>query len=236
MTRRTRRFPGTAWPHASRAIAACAVGLLASAGTAHAELVFFKSGGTMSVRGHRIEGDRLVLDLRGGGEMTVGSEVVDAIGPDEVPYPEPSLAAETANADASPEPLAASAAPLAPAQVERLIQRVSAVHGVDAALVRAVVAVESGFEPRARSPKGAVGLMQVLPSTGRQYGVANLYDPGANLEAGVRHLKRLLDRFPLSLALAAYNAGEAAVRQFSGIPPYPETQAYVARVRALLPR
>ena len=185
----------------------------------------------MSVQGHRAEGDRLVLQLRGGGDMTVGIELVASIGPDEVPYPEPSVAADD-GIDAQAQP--AQGVPLPPAHVERLIQEVASEHGVDAALVRAVVAVESGFEARARSPKGAVGLMQVLPATGRQYGIRNLYDPSANLEAGVRHLKGLLDRFPLSLALAAYNAGEGAVRQFRGIPPYPETRAYVARVRALL--
>ena len=188
----------------------------------------------MSVASHRADGDRLVLQLRGGGEMIVGDELVETIGPDEVPYPEPPAVAEQGAADATLAQ-AAENLPVPPGQVDRLIRRVASAHGVDVALVRAVVAVESGFASNARSPKGAVGLMQVLPSTGRQYGIANLYDPGANLEAGVRHLKGLLDRFPLSLALAAYNAGEAAVRQFRGIPPYPETRAYVARVRALLP-
>jgi soluble lytic murein transglycosylase-like protein len=108
--------------------------------------------------------------------------------------------------------------------------------GVDASLVRAVIQVESAYEPRARSTKGAVGLMQVMPATGRQYGITNLYDPSANIRAGVTHLRNLLDRFPLALALAAYNAGETAVERFSGIPPYPETIDYVSKVRALAGR
>jgi soluble lytic murein transglycosylase-like protein len=117
-----------------------------------------------------------------------------------------------------------------------IIRRVAAEKGVDATLVRAVIQVESGYQPRARSSKGAVGLMQVMPATGRQYGVRNLYDPSANIRAGVSHLKTLLDRFPLALALAAYNAGEAAVERFAGIPPYPETMNYVSRIRALVGR
>jgi soluble lytic murein transglycosylase-like protein len=96
--------------------------------------------------------------------------------------------------------------------------------------------VESGYQPRARSTKGALGLMQVMPATGRRYGITNLYDPSSNIRAGVTHLKTLLDRFPFASALAAYNAGEAAVERFSGIPPYPETVDYVARIRALVGR
>jgi soluble lytic murein transglycosylase-like protein len=75
--------------------------------------------------------------------------------------------------------------------------------------------------------------MQLMPETARQYGVRNAYVPAANLEAGIKHLRSLLDRFDVSLALAAYNAGEAAVRRFGGIPPYRETRDYVSRVLAL---
>jgi soluble lytic murein transglycosylase-like protein len=101
-------------------------------------------------------------------------------------------------------------------------------------LVRAVIQVESAYQPRARSRKGAVGLMQVMPATARQYGVSNPYDPAANIEAGIRHLKALLERFPLALALAAYNAGEATVERFRGIPPYPETRNYVSTILKLM--
>lgn len=110
------------------------------------------------------------------------------------------------------------------------IDKVSARVGVDPRLVRAVIQVESAYQPDARSPKGAMGLMQLMPETARQYALANAYDPVANIEAGVRHLKSLLTRLPVHLALAAYNAGEAAVERFSGIPPFRETQDYVARV------
>lgn len=214
--------------------AACAFGwVLVAAAPASADLVTFATGRTMSVKAHRQDGGTLVLFLRGGGEMTVDASLVTAIGPDEVPYPEP----------APPSDIIAAAVPVAPAPIlamnatyDPVIRRVAAEQGVDASLVRAVIQVESAYQPRARSSKGAVGLMQVMPATGRRYGVTNLYDPAANIRAGVSHLRTLLDRFPLALALAAYNAGEAAVERFSGIPPYPETVDYVSRIRALVGR
>jgi soluble lytic murein transglycosylase-like protein len=107
---------------------------------------------------------------------------------------------------------------------------------VDVKLVRAVIEVESGYQERARSPKGAMGLMQLMPTTARQYAVADPYDPASNIEAGIKHLRSLLDRFPVRLALAAYNAGEAAVERFRGVPPYPETRDYIARVLQLIGR
>jgi hypothetical protein len=81
---------------------------------------------------------------------------------------------------------------------------------------------------------GAMGLMQLMPTTARQYAVANPYDPQSNIDAGARHLRALLDRFDVSLALAAYNAGEGAVRRFGGIPPYAETRSYVRRILRLV--
>ena len=104
-------------------------------------------------------------------------------------------------------------------------------------LVHALIQVESAYHSNARSPKGAMGLMQLMPSTARQYGVINLYDPKTNIETGIRHLKSLLNRFSdLPLALAAYNAGEGAVERFGGIPPFKETRDYVSRILRLLNR
>jgi transglycosylase-like protein with SLT domain len=215
-------------------VAVCAFGgIVANAAPASADLVTFATGRTMSVKAHRQEGDTLVLSLRGGGEMTVDASLVTAIGPDEVPYPEPAAPPDTV---ASAIPVGAAPILAVNATYDPVIMRVAAEQGVDASLVRAVIQVESGYQPRVRSSKGAVGLMQVLPATARRYGVTNLYDPAANIRAGVSHLRMLLDRFPLALALAAYNAGEAAVERFSGIPPYPETVDYVSRIRALVGR
>jgi soluble lytic murein transglycosylase-like protein len=99
--------------------------------------------------------------------------------------------------------------------------------------------VESNYESRAVSPKGAMGLMQLMPATARQYALVDPFDPAQNLDAGLRHLRGLLDRYGKgreSLALAAYNAGEGAVTRYRGIPPFRETQDYVRRILTLTGR
>jgi hypothetical protein len=108
-------------------------------------------------------------------------------------------------------------------------------YGVPARLVSAIIRVESAFNPRAISPKGARGLMQLMPETASVLGVRNMFDPYENIDGGVRHLRGLIDRFAnnLPLAVAAYNAGEKAVTTYQGIPPFPETQDYVTRVLRL---
>ena len=189
---------------------------------AQAELIFFQTGRSLSVKAHHFEGQSLVLQLRDGGEIVCDPSIIARIAPDEVPYPEP----RAESTERVPHH--------GPAAYDLLIDRVAAAEGVDAALVRAVVQVESGYQPRARSPKGAMGLMQLMPETARQYAVSDPYDPRANIEAGVRHLRSLLQRYPLRLALAAYNAGGAAVDRFGDVPPYRETRLYVARVLELL--
>jgi soluble lytic murein transglycosylase-like protein len=126
-------------------------------------------------------------------------------------------------------PLSARAARYLP-----LIEEHAARHTVSPELVRAVIQAESAFNPRARSPKGAMGLMQLMPGTAAEFGVLDPYDPVENIRAGVAYLKRLLEEYGgrVELALAAYNAGPNAVRRYGGtIPPYRETREYVARVR-----
>ena len=111
------------------------------------------------------------------------------------------------------------------------IKEASARYGVSEQLVQAVIRVESGFNARAVSPKGAQGLMQLMPRTASMLGVRDSFDPAENIRGGVRHLRGLIDRFSnLKLALAAYNAGEQAVSHYGGIPPFAETRAYVAKV------
>lgn len=203
-------------------VAASAVlALLASAGTARAELVFLSSGRALSVKSHRFEGESIVLTLRGGGQITCEATLVERIEPDEVPHPEPETRAAESAADPS-------------LPYSDIIATAAGRAGIDARLVHAVIRVESAYQAQARSRKGAMGLMQLMPETARQYAVDNPYDPGANINAGTRHLKALIDRLAdLPLALAAYNAGEAAVQRFGGIPPYPETQNYVRQVMRL---
>ena len=119
-----------------------------------------------------------------------------------------------------------------PGAYDHIIRRMADEYDVDFALVKAIMHVESSFNPYARSDKGALGLMQVLPETAKRYGVHDVYDPERNIEAGVRHLKFLREIFNNKnyLVIAAYNAGENAVKRHRGIPPYQETQSYVRKV------
>lgn len=119
-----------------------------------------------------------------------------------------------------------------PAAYDRLIQRTASTHELDAALIKAVMHIESGFNPHAVSDKGAMGLMQVMPGTAKRYGVEDLFDPVQNVRAGALYLKDLQKLFKNNtrLVLAAYNAGENAVLRHKGIPPYDETQDYVRKV------
>ena len=214
---------------------ATAIGVLMLALPVHAELVYFGTGRTMSVKSHRIEGDMLVLTLRNGGEMATEPSVVAYITADEVPYPEPEAPVKPDAAEARTS-TAGVAVPDYGARFAPIIDQISAKHGVDANLVRAVITVESAYQEHARSRKGAMGLMQLMPATARQYGVNDPYDARSNIEGGIRYLKSLMEQFELKLALAAYNAGEAAVRRFGGIPPYPETRNYVNRILDLVGR
>ena len=172
------------------------------------------------MKGHRLEGSTIVLFLRSGGEVVYDRRLVDRIEPDEAPSP--------VLPTAIPQPRLPST-PFAD-----IIERASAQHGVDPILVYAVIEVESGYRPAVRSLKGAMGLMQLMPATARRYAVVDPFDPQVNIEAGTRHLKRLLDEFEVPQALAAYNAGEASARKFGGIPPYRETHSYVARILELV--
>jgi len=196
---------------------------------ARAEIVYFSTGRTLSIKDHRADEDKLVLSLRAGGEIICDPALIDRIVPDEVPYPEP-------EAEKPAAAVVVAQAPAAPVKYGDIIEKVSAEQDVPVKLVRAVIQVESAYHERARSPKGAMGLMQLMPATAKQYAVADPYDPASNIEAGVKHLKSLLQRLPVALALAAYNAGEAAVQRFNGIPPYRETQDYVSRILNLASR
>jgi soluble lytic murein transglycosylase-like protein len=198
---------------------------------ASAEIVVMTSGRTVSIKGHKIAGDSIVLTLRSGGEVTCDRTLIDKILPDEVPHPEP-----------EPPQVAAKESPRLPSRgvqlrdsiYAELISAAAQTHGVDPILVQALIQVESNYQPRARSHKGAMGLMQLMPATAREYRVRNAYDPKANVDAGVRKLKSLIDKYGVfDLALAAYNAGEGAVERFKGIPPYRETQNYVSRILSI---
>ena len=124
-------------------------------------------------------------------------------------------------------------------QYDTLVKKAAHEHNLDQALLRAVITVESGYDPRAVSSKGAVGLMQLMPETAQRYGVIDLYDPAENIHAGARYLRDLMRTFnnDITLVLAAYNAGEDTVIRYGNrIPPYRETRLYVPRVMDLYRR
>jgi hypothetical protein len=116
--------------------------------------------------------------------------------------------------------------------VEKMVDRIASEQGVESPLVHSVIRAESNYNPNAVSPKGALGLMQLIPATARRFGVSNAFDAQENIQGGVRYLRFLLDYYQndYARAIAAYNAGEAAVDKYHGIPPYAETQNYVSRV------
>ncbi len=117
------------------------------------------------------------------------------------------------------------------ARWEPVVAPIAAKYGIETEWVLRIIEAESGGNPNAVSPEGAIGLMQLMPATARALGVQNPYDPVQNIEGGVRYLRHLLDRFgDLRLALAAYNAGPGAVERYGGVPPYPETQRYIRRI------
>src|SRR5262245_25548414 len=231
-----------------------------SGGLSRADEALLRNGRTLPVSDFKLEGDRILLIIAGGGEITLPSDQVIAIrrGVEPPPAPpapaEPAPPAGAATVLSAPKPLELQApqvssepgAPIeiAPAGVfdrgalRDLAARIARKHQVDEKLVQAVIEVESRYDPFAVSPKGAMGLMQLMPQTAARFAVRNAFNPAENVDGGVRYLKELLGRYSgeVRLALAAYNAGEDAVDQFKGIPPFRETQHYVVKVLKALPR
>jgi soluble lytic murein transglycosylase-like protein len=194
------------------AVALAGIVVLAGASSARAEIAVLSNGGVFKVTAHRDEGDLVWLSLKDGGELALPLAQVRGYVPDEV-------LEEVVSA-----PVGSDLHQLAADAARR--------HGLDPDLVLAVVSVESAFRPTAVSPKGAQGLMQLMPGTARELGVADPLDPASNLDGGARYLRALIARYDgdLTKALAAYNAGPGAVDRHRGVPPYRETRAYVKKV------
>jgi hypothetical protein len=191
----------------------CVAVLAGGAAPARGEIALLTNGLTFKTTTHRVEDGTLFLTLKGGGEVGLPPDAVRGFVPDEV--------------------LEEVESPTTPGgDLTALAVQAAKRHGLDPDLVLAVIAVESNFRPQAVSPKGAQGLMQLMPATAASLGVRDVFDPAQNLDGGARHLGSLLTLYggDLARALAAYNAGAKAVDKSNGVPPYQETREYVRKV------
>jgi soluble lytic murein transglycosylase-like protein len=184
--------------------------------SARADIAVLANGHTMKVNGVRQDQGMVWLALKDGGEIALPVAEVRGLVADEV--------MDEVMEEIAAAPAGSDITALATAAARR--------HGLEPALVLAVVQVESAFRPHAISPKGAQGLMQLMPPTARELGVKDAFDPEQNLDGGARYLRQLLVRYKgdVKRALAAYNAGPGAVDRHQGVPPYRETRQYVRRV------
>ncbi len=219
-----------------RVLSRAVVGLCLISGgslSAASQEVVLANGQTLEVQSYRREGGAVIFLFKGGGQLALRSEHVVSI--DGRPSRDPAATEVSRPAAPAPVPAIAPAAALLPQQpsaLDALIVRLGKQHEVPPLLVAAVIQVESMWDPDAVSPKGAMGLMQLMPATAQGYGVTDPFDPAQNLEAGIAELSVQLRRHEneIALALAAYNAGGVAVKRYKGIPPYRETMDYIEKV------
>ena len=217
-----------------------ALGLLAvwtaAAGPAFGELVILSDSRFIKVDAYEVEGEKVRLMLPSGGQLVLALRRVSRIVDDEV--------ATAREPDPQPDPAPLFPLRFVPGQQApdgpygALIHETASRHGLNPALVAAVVRAESASRPEAVSVKGARGLMQLMPATAERFGLdpAHSFDPALNLDAGCRYLRWLADHFDDDLArvLAAYNAGEGTVARYDGVPPYRETRGYLRRIYGYL--
>ena len=224
--------------HLSMTAALFCLTLASTAGVATAgERAILRDGRMMNCSDHHSEGRSILLTVDGG-TVSLASDLVERfeILPDALTAEPPALmdAPPATIADLQPEAAASllAADPAAGESVQEMSERIATEFSVDPRLVEAVIHVESGGNPFAVSPKGAGGLMQLMPMTADRFDVRDVFDPAENVRGGVRYLRWLMDRFKgdLAMVLAAYNAGEGAVDRHLGIPPYRETRHYVLAV------
>jgi len=194
--------------------------LTATAAPAAESVVWFVDGRTLVVESIEVDGEVATIVLVGGSQMIVPAARIER-------HHGNAPRVAVTDPTAATEPWFHLAGPYA-----ETIRGAAQRHGLDPILLTALAEAESGFDPRAVSSKGAEGLLQLMPATARRFGVRDSFDPAQNVEGGAQYLKWLLERFSgdEQLALAGYNAGEGAVAQYQGIPPFPETQRYVVRI------
>lgn len=192
--------------------------LLCCPSPAQAERIDFASGPALAQVERGVEGRAAALPLDG-----VGAALFDV-----------GLERFASTVGAPPSSAAETPRPLYVRPHAALIRRAAERYGLARTLLHALIEVESGYRADAESPRGAKGLMQLMPNMLAHYGVRDPFDPAANIDAGARYLRRLLDEFGMRAGLAAYNAGEGSVRKHGGVPPYPETSRFVERVLHLV--
>ena len=184
-----------------------------------AEHAVLKTGFRLRIERHERSGPLTRLFLVGGGAVEVSTGEIQRFEADD--YSPPAM-----------PPARSRPGQVGNGELRQLVHSAGEVHGLDPDLIESVIRAESAGNPRAVSPKGASGLMQLMPETARQLNVRDVFDPAQNVDAGARYLRRLLDLYDLdlALALAAYNAGPGKVAAYKGVPPYRETRNYISRV------
>lgn len=201
------------------AVVCCAAASLPAPVPAHAaEFAVFASGARLAIEGHQSLGGHVRLFTSGGGVIEMPASAI--------------VRFEEASVPSAPVP---APGPEPPESLDAFIKTLAGQSGLPPELIHSVIAAESAYDPAAVSPKGAVGLMQLMPETARELRVEDRADPKENVRGGTAYLKQLLDRYQASpdalpLALAAYNAGPAVVERYNGVPPYRETRLFVRRV------
>lgn len=210
----------------------CVVASLASPASA-AELAVLRNGFSIRHDHHKIVGDTTRLFLSPDESSFTDVSTADIAGFErDLSLPVPAPPVPNANQSPAANATATSAPPHPAPDLDQVVNSASAAYHLDPDLVNSVIHAESGFNAHAVSPKGARGLMQLMPSTANALGVRDAFDPAANVGGGSRYLRELLERYNFDLvkALAAYNAGPERVEQYRGVPPFHETRAYVARI------
>ena len=193
------------------------------------ERAILRNGSTIRHARHEARDDVTRLYMAGEIDNYIDIPTEEIVGYEEVHLPPEPVAVA---AKAEREPMISSMSGSGALDVAAAVKAASSRNNLNPDLINSMIRVESGFNPHAVSPKGAQGLMQLMPQTAARMGVADPFNPVENIEGGTRYIRQLLDRYHLDLvkALAAYNAGPERVEQYHGVPPYPETIAYVSRV------
>jgi hypothetical protein len=219
--------------HSALALVVIAISTCAAA----ADLAVLRNGNSIRHERHQVVGTvtRLYLGDGASGYVEIPSDQIERFEIDTAPAPAP-VKTQTAVPRNAAAPQTAAAlqlqATVAPVNLNQVVSGAGERHQIDPDFINSVIRAESGFNSRAVSKKGAQGLMQLMPQTASHLGVANSFDPNANVEGGTKYLRELLEKYNFDVvkALAAYNAGPKRVDQYHGAPPYYETRAYIARI------